>query len=164
MRNYLNVTKKKVLVLGIGNSLMSDDGLGIYCVNKMKEKSWPDAVSFWNIGTSFFICLEEICRSHYVIAVDAVKGGHKSGSIYRLTEDDFNCYESCYFNSHDFSLLDIIGLARDITRGSYPSQVIIYGMEPGAEDFGNNLTPEVLKKLPLLINMITTEIKKKLQL
>ena len=134
-----------VLVLGIGNVLMGDDGVGPYAVEELKKTAWPEGTVFEDAGTSVIHYLAEISRCQRLIVIDAVQGGGCPGSIYCLDEATFL---PCWGDSHGFSIMDIIALARTLT--GYPKTVVIFGIEPANMGFGNKLSPEVAESLSRL--------------
>lgn len=149
--------KCEVLVIGLGNVLMSDDGFGVYVVDELKKKDWPPEVSILEVGTSVVCYLEEISQSRSVIAVDAVRAGGKSGSVYRLVCGDIMNLPDDRRDAHGFLLPDVIKLARGTT--GFPVNLIIFGMEPLDLGFGNQLSPVARKSLPEVIDAVAKEIE-----
>lgn len=147
----------KVLILGLGNLLMSDDGIGLRVTEGLKQKKWPPGVVILEVGTSVIQYLKEISRTRKLIAVDAVRAGGKPGSIYRLTLDELADAPG-QFESHSFSLLQVIQLARYIT--GMPADIVIYGMEPGQLGPGTQISPVVQSALPKLIDQVTRDIER----
>ena len=80
------------------------------------------------VGTSPLYYLEEISRAETLIVIDAVKGGEKSGNIYCFKEDDLNINSNSIRDFHVISILEVIYLARELTK--LPTNVIFYGIEP----------------------------------
>lgn len=150
--------KYAILILGMGNPLMSDDGLGVSVAEALKQKQWPPEVLVLEIGTSAMYYLEEISRSRHLIAVDAVRAGGKPGSIYRLTAENILCSPDSCRDVHNLSLPGVIGLARE-TKG-FPANFIVYGVEPLNLSFGCQFSPEVKKALPKVIKEVEKEISK----
>ncbi|WP_282434547.1 hydrogenase maturation protease [Desulfotomaculum copahuensis] len=150
--------KYDVLVLGLGNILMSDDGLGIRVVEKLKEKKWPSGALILEAGTALISCLAEISHSRHAIAVDAVRAGGISGTIYRLTDEEL--IRSAYGeqDGHGFSLPAAIELARSLT--GFPDSLVIYGVEPQDVKPGLLISPPVERALPVVTGAITEEIFK----
>ncbi len=153
----MNNLKCKVLVLGIGNLLMSDDGLGVYVAQWLKQENWPQEVSILEVGTSVLNYIDEISCSCYVIVIDAVRGGERPGSIYCHRDDKIMQYVLDRQDAHSFSVLQAVELARELT--GYPVKLIIYGMEPMHINYGQGLSPLVIKALPMLVNQVIKEIK-----
>jgi len=150
--------KYNVLVIGLGNLIMSDDGLGIHVAEDLRQKEWPPGVSILEVGTSVLNYLEEIGRSRHLIAIDAVRAGGVPGSVYRITGHDVPKQLGGLRDAHGVSLAGVIDLARGIT--GFPDSIVVYGVEPRNLGFGNQLSPAVKKVLPVVIKKITSEIVK----
>lgn len=153
----MNNIDYQVLILGLGNLLMSDDSLGLHVTETLKQKKWPPGIVILEVGTSVIQYLKEISRTRNLIAIDAVRAGGKPGSIYRLTIDELADAPG-QFESHSFSLLQVIQLARHIT--GMPAGTVIYGMEPGQLGPGTQISPVAQSALPKLIDQVTREIER----
>jgi len=149
--------KSKVLVIGIGNLLISDDGLGLCAARRLKQEDWSQEVSIIEAGTSVVNYIEEISRFDYVIVIDAVRGGGKPGSIYRRRMGNIMQCVPDRQDAHGFSVFQAVELAREL-KGK-PVGLIIYGMEPEHLIYGLELSPVVEKALPRLVEKVIEEIK-----
>lgn len=119
---------KRILVLGVGNILYTDEGVGVRAVEKLEaEYDFSDNVELMDGGTLGSKLIHPITQSDYLIVIDAVLGGDEPGSIYRLTGDDLR--KSLAFNNslHDTDLVDTLIICEMI--GHRPEAVII-GIEP----------------------------------
>ena len=142
---------------GLGNPLMSDDGLGIQVVQALQLKKWPPEVLILEAGTAALSYLGEISQSRRVIAVDAVSSGGLPGSIYRLTPAQILRLPGGWRESHGFTLPETIELARIMT--GLPQNMVIFGLEPQNLGPGLGLSPEVQEALPRFIDHIAREIR-----
>ena len=77
--------RKPVLILGVGNSIQTDDGIGVHVINKMKEDPWPGYVELFDGGTLGYDLLGIIEGRKKIIVIDAVKGQQSPGTLYRFT-------------------------------------------------------------------------------
>ncbi|AGL03458.1 hydrogenase maturation protease [Desulfoscipio gibsoniae] len=146
----------QVLVLGLGNLIMSDDGLGVYAVNELKKQKWLPGAAILEVGTSIINYLEEISHAQNIIVIDAISFGYPPGKIYRFNFDDID-WPSASLDAHGISLPAIIAMARVISR--LPAKVIIYGIEPAFVLLGSKLSEPVNKSLPLLIEKVSREVQ-----
>ena len=150
--------QNQVLILGMGNLIMSDDGLGVYAINELKKQKWPPGIAVLEVGTAIINYLEEISRSQNTIIVDAVRFGYRPGRVYRFNFNDIECCPNAALDAHDLSLPTIIKMAREIRN--LPANIIIYGIEPAHVFPGSQLTEPVCKALPLLIRQISYEARR----
>ena len=154
---------KKVIVLGIGNLLLKDEGVGVRAVQKlMKEIDHPD-VEFVDGGTSGLDLLPLFERCRYLFVLDCVRGGKKPGTIYKFGISEIDDKRTPFkMSAHDFNLIDTISMARAIQE-KLP-EIIIYGVEPESIEWGLELSPAVagaLEKLLLKVKGDLSEILKR---
>jgi len=151
--------KYKIMVMGAGNVLRSDDGIGSLAARLLRDQNkWPDTVAVLEVGTAMFNYLQEISGSRCVIIIDAVRGGGKPGSIYRYEKwESLSSLQVCK-DSHGLLPTDIIEWARALT--GLPTEIVIFGVEPANLDFGSQISPSVMAALPALVSGLTLEINR----
>ena len=149
---------KHIVVLGVGNILLSDEGVGVHVANKLMEINLPSGVEVVEGGTDGFGLINVVTGADRLIVVDAVKGGAPPGSIYRFDIKDAPSYPDAYKTSfHQVGILEVVHLSELV--GRTPETTII-GVEPKSVDTGMELSPEVHAKLPKIIELIFEEIKR----
>ena len=148
---------KKVIVLGIGNILMKDDGIGVYAVRALQEASLPEGIDLEIIdgGTAPDLSVFVDGRVNKLIIVDAAMKGGSPGTIYRLGKGDLTASSSYHVSPHHPGIYYSLETLTKI--GKEPSSVVIFGIEPGTTDFGLELSPQVESIMPRLIDMILQE-------
>jgi hydrogenase maturation protease len=150
--------KHIVVVLGVGNLLLSDEGVGVHVANKLMEMDLPSAVQVVEGGTDGFRLMNIVTEADRLIVVDAVKGGGPPGSIYRFGVKDAQTYPDAYKTSvHQIGILEVIHLSELV--GKTPETTII-GVEPKSLDIGMELSPEVHAKLSRIVELVVEEIKR----
>jgi len=146
-----------ITVLGIGNMLLKDEGIGVHLVQKLAGIVDDANVNIIDAGTSpDFLSLIE-GNTDKLIVVDAVKAGNKPGTTYRLTLDDLDLDSTSPISLHEIGVLDSLKFMALFDR--VPKSTVIIGIEPKTIDFGLDLSPEVEEKLPELINLVLKEIE-----
>jgi len=145
--------KYRVLIIGLGNLIMSDDGIGIHLIRKMGErKPSLQEISLLELGTSPLYYLEEISKTETLIVLDAIKGGESPGSVYCFEEKDLDLYPGSFRDFHGYSILEVIALSRELT--DLPAAVFFYGVEPENIAPGMELSPSVKAVITELIELI----------
>ena len=148
---------KNILVLGVGNLLLSDEGVGVHVAQRMMTMDMPPEVRVVEGGTDGFGLVNVITEADRMILIDAVKGGGQPGSIYRFEIEDCPPYPDIFKTSvHQISILEVINLSSFI--GSTPRTTII-GIEPASLEMGMELSPVVAAKVPRVIQMIKEEVE-----
>ncbi len=150
----------KIIVIGIGNILMSDEGVGVRVVEKiMAEYSFPENVEIYDGGaTGMKGLLPLIEDADHLIVVDAIKGPGEPGSLYRYTHSDFRLNIPKKMSVHDIGFIECLTVAEINER--MPETVAIIGVKP--EDMstpGMELTETLKAKLDDLVKMTLDELR-----
>jgi len=150
---------KKLLVLGVGNTLLMDEGIGVHAIYEFwKEKeNWDETlVDFVDGGTftqDIFYLFEEY---ENILVLDVVRAGQPPGTIYSLEENHLRKEEKQMLSLHDIDLLDSLGMAQ--MRGHRPYLRVI-GIEPKRIDWGTELTRELAEAFPSFLQVARQHIK-----
>jgi hydrogenase maturation protease len=156
-RKHLGSPYKRILILGVGNLLLSDEGVGVHVAQEMMKMAMPPEVQVVEGGTDGFGLVNVITEAERMILIDAVKGGGQPGSIYRFEIEDCPPYPDIFKTSvHQISILEVINLSSLI--GSTPRTTVI-GIEPACMEMGMELSPAVAAKVPRVIEMIKEEVE-----
>jgi len=148
--------QKTIVVLGIGNILLSDEGVGVHVANELFRMSLPEHVSVVEGGTDGFRLLNVITEADRLIVVDAVRGGSEPGSIYRFDLGDVKSCPSGFKTSvHQIGILEVIDLSGLIGKTPYTT---IIGIEPKSLEMGMELSPEIREKIPRIIELVLAEV------
>jgi hydrogenase maturation protease len=148
--------KKRILILGVGNLLLSDEGLGIHVARKLMEMDFPPEVEVLDGGTDGFGLMHALLQADRLILVDAVRGGGTPGSIYRFGIEDCPPFPDIFKTSvHQISILEVINLSGLI--GSTPRTTVI-GVEPKRLEMGMELSPQIEATIPKVIQLIKEEV------
>lgn len=150
---------KKVRVVGIGNLVMHDDGLGPHLIQMLEGMGdVPDGVELIDGGTHSYDLVEFFADADAVIIVDALKFEQEPGTIYRapfkeLRGDPINEAKSV----HELNFIDAINMVNML---GHDPEVIVFGMEPKTIDVSMDLSPELEAKLPRLAELVKAEISR----
>ena len=150
------ISQQKIIILGIGNILLSDEGIGVHVANELFKRELPENVSVVEGGTDGFRLLNVITEADRLIVIDAVRGSAEPGSIYRFDIDDVKRCPSGFKTSvHQIGILEVIDLSGLI--GKTPHTTII-GIEPKSLEMGMELSPEIREIIPRIIDIVFDEI------
>ena len=140
-------------VLGIGNALLRDEGIGCHVAHALEEIPLPD-VKIVDGGTCPDV-LQFVEDADKLIIVDAVKGGGTPGQIYRFHLKDITLEQKPFLSLHDVGLVDNLMLMQ---LWHNISEAVIIGVEPGEINWGLELSPELQGKMPQIIDTILSEL------
>ena len=147
----------KVLVLGIGNLVMSDDGVGVKVVQKLqREYRFAETVEIMDGGTLGLDLLPKLEGIERLIVVDAVETGQKPGTCVRLVGEELPIALETKVSPHQMGLKDLLSVAELI--GHSPREMVLIGVQPGSIEMDTELTPEVEAKVDELARMILNEL------
>ena len=151
------VSPLKIVILGVSNLLLSDEGVGVHVANELVKLELPPGVTVVEGGTDGFRLINVITEADRLIVVDAVKGGGAPGSIYRFDINEVqNCPSGFKTSVHQIGILEVINLSGLI--GKTPQTTVI-GIEPESLEMGMELSPEIKAKIPKIIELIWDELK-----
>ncbi len=148
----------RVLIMGVGNILYQDEGLGVHAVNSLRESAeWPENVRLLDGGTLGLRLMEEIMDCDILLVLDAVLAGHEPGSVYRMEEEALRGGLGAAGSAHKTDLADTLiycGLL-----GKKP-KTVVFGMEPLVwRELGTELTPTVRSQMPKLCKAVLDELE-----
>jgi hydrogenase maturation protease len=148
----------KTLVLGVGNLLLSDDGVGVHTIQRLQEVArLPEGVQVVDGGTSGLDLLHYLEGVSHMIIVDAVETGQAPGTLMRITGDQVPAYLSLKMSPHEIGLPDMLFAAK--LRDLYPEEVVIWGVQPATTGVGLDLSPPVAAQLDVLVEKVLEELK-----
>jgi len=149
-------TQGRITVLGAGNPLRRDDGIGIRIVCEMRESGKYPEIEIIDGGAApdLFSLLDTDAVK--LIIVDALRGGGRPGDIYRLKLDGENIADETPASLHGMGILDSLKLMKQL--GRYPPAVIIIGIEPADVSHGLRLSPAIEALVPDLIKAVEEEL------
>jgi hydrogenase maturation protease len=144
----------KTLVLGIGNPLMQDDGVGVYVVQRLKAEysSFPQ-VEFLDGGTLSFSLIGAIEDATNLIVIDAAQFCDEPGSVRTFFGEEMDLFLGQQKNSsvHDITLIDLMSIA--LLSDQLPARRALIGIQPGAIDWGTEPTPAVKEAISHVCNL-----------
>ena len=145
-----------ILILGIGNILLKDEGIGVHVVQRLKEMSLPDNVEVLDGGTAGLDLVDFVVGRKKLIVIDAVNTGEKPGTIYRLTEENLDIKPKTIMSFHDIDFLDALHMSDVMSEK--PEETIVIGIEPKDMSDGVDLSPEIEERIPRIIELVMKEI------
>ncbi len=153
--------KKRIIILGIGNPILGDDGIGIHIVRKLTEQlDKRSDIVIDEAMTGGMNLLDAILGFEKAILIDAVQlTDEKIGDVKRFQLQELGTVHSC--NPHDVSLFESIQLAETLGEEQVPKKIIIIGivLHELPIEFSEEISPQVASAIPKAIQMILNEIK-----
>jgi hydrogenase maturation protease len=150
-----DIPSRKLTILGVGNELLSDEGIGVHAIKKLQKIELPPEVEVIEGGTDGFGLINIITDTDYLIVIDSIKGGSEPGTIYRFNINDApSCPDVFKTSVHQIGILEVINLSQLI--GKTPETVVI-GIEPENISAGMDLSEKLKEKIPKIIDLVLEE-------
>jgi hydrogenase maturation protease len=147
----------QVLILGTGNLLLSDEGVGVHTIRRLQETvELPEEVRILDGGTLGLNLLPFLEGISYLLIVDAMETGQAPGTLRRLAGDEVPAYLSIKMSPHEIGVPDMLFAAK--LRDLYPREVVIWGVQPASIEVGLELSPPVAAQLDPLVEEILAEL------
>jgi hydrogenase maturation protease len=147
----------RALILGAGNLLLSDDGLGVHAIRRLREiVELPEEVQVLDGGTLGLNLLPFLEDISYLIIVDAMQTGQPPGTLRRLAGDEVPAYLSIKMSPHEIGVPDMLFAAK--LRDLYPREVVVWGVQPASNEVGLELSPPVAAQLDRLVEELLAEL------
>ncbi|EXI85160.1 MAG: Hydrogenase 2 maturation protease [Candidatus Accumulibacter sp. BA-94] len=147
----------RVVVLGVGNILLSDEGLGVRAVERLSRAySLPLEVAVIDGGTSGMELLEDLEGIDALIMVDAIRAGEPAATPIRLTGEALPVFFRTKLSPHQVGLCDVLASLELLGRS--PRHISILGLQPQSLALGMELSREVEDGMPALLGMIVSEL------
>ncbi|MEK6757261.1 MAG: hydrogenase maturation protease [Bacteroidota bacterium] len=151
--------RRPLLVIGLGNELLADDGVGIHVVRHLKERLSRDDLAFEELSVGGLQLIDYLAGYERCILVDAVvTGASPAGTIHRFVQHAGG--ESLRLSSsHHVDLSEVLALGT-MLGADLPETVLVYGIEAGdTTTFSETCTDQVRKAIPRLVDLICRDIQ-----
>lgn len=148
---------KRIIVVGVGNLVMQDDGVGVHVVNCLSQMDIPAEVELIDAGTNSYDLVDFFSQGDIIIVVDAMRAGGEPGTIYRAPLEQLGLQLDASITSvHD---LGFVQAAHHVNMlGHYP-EILVYGIEPAKLDFSLELSPVLAGKVSRVAELIKQDIE-----
>jgi len=147
-----------ILVLGIGNVLLTDEGIGVRALKELERKfSFPANVELLDGGTAGIELLRHIRNRDHLIIIDAMKCGQKPGTVVRVEGDEVPAAFRTRISPHQLGLSDLLAAA--MLTDELPKNLVLFGVEPESIDIGLELTETVEANLEKLLDSVADELR-----
>jgi hydrogenase maturation protease len=155
----------KTIVLGVGNPILRDDGVGLHVANQLKQYVNDSNITIDEATTGGMNLLDLIIGYDKAILIDAINiKGAKDGDVKRFLLNDLSTVHSD--NPHDVSFMEALKLAKRLGEKNIPSEIVIIGivLKKNPYIFGEELSPKIASAIPKAMKMTLNEIKKDIKI
>lgn len=149
---------RRALVLGLGNILLQDEGVGVRVVEKLQRQfRIAEAVEVLDGGTAGMALLDSIRNHDHLIVIDAVRTGQPPGTVITLTGEAVPAFFQSRVSPHHLGLADVLA-ALELT-GERPADVTVIGVEPKDLNTGLELSDIVSMRVDTLVGRVVETLR-----
>jgi hydrogenase maturation protease len=148
----------KTLIIGVGNLLLSDEGVGIHVAQRLlREYQLPEEILVLDGGTLGLDLLYYLEGIENLLMIDAVLMNKEPGSLMRMVDEEVPSYMTFKMSPHHIGIPDMLFAAK--LKGLYPQNVVLWGVQPEIVDIGLDLSESVAKQVDPLLDHILEELQ-----
>ena len=149
--------RQNVVILGVGNLLMSDEGVGVHAITTLEQRyAFPEGVRCVDGGTSTQELLGDLEDLDHLIVLDAVSAGASPATMIRLEGAAVPQAFTTKLSPHQVGIADLLAMLT--FTGHAPKRVVVLGVEPKVLSLGMELSPEVAACVPELCARVVEEL------
>lgn len=149
--------RNQITILGIGNTLYTDEGLGVHAIEALEKQYGQDVqVELIDGSTDGMSLLGPVEDTDYLIVIDAINAGKEGGTIIELHGNDIPAYYGIKMSIHQLGFQEVL-LASKL-REKYPKNIVMIGMQPTSLELAIGLSKTNEAQLPELIKRVEQQI------
>jgi len=149
--------QRNILIIGMGNVLMQDEGVGVRAVEELEHRyHLPAEVTLVDGGTTGMELFEPMRNCNCLIVADAVNADSPPGSLLRIANEEIRAFFQTKLSNHQLGLSDLLALLA--LKGESPEHIAIIGMVPHSLENKLGLTPEATTGLNGMVTMLVEEL------
>ena len=148
-----------ILILGLGNAVMSDDAFGGRVIAVLQERyAFPAGVTLLDGGTLGLDLLPRLEGVERLLIVDALEMAAPPGSVFRLSGEEVPRAFAGKLSVHQMGVQDLLAVAE--LQGNLPGELVVWGVQPGSIEMGLELTPPVAAAVDAVVTGIVDELQR----
>jgi hydrogenase maturation protease len=158
--NHRMISTKPIRVLGVGNVLCTDDGLGPYAIKVLESLyEFPEGVEVIDLGTPGMDLTPYLADARMVIVIDTVRGNDAPGTLRLLRDREIvSTPPPSRMSPHEPGLREAL-MATEFSDSS-PDEILFVGVVPESTDQGTRLTPSLAEAVPGVVDAVIRELER----
>lgn len=158
IRGGVQAPPRTVVVMGVGNLLLTDDGFGVHVINALKETVLPDNITLIDAGVVSHRFIPLFHEIDVLIVIDAVEAGDKPGSLFRFSPEELQFKSGHKSSLHQLSLIDVLQMTE--LTGKKPETVILAVQPKDISSWSVHLSDEIQAVIPRVKELVVEELKR----
>lgn len=150
---------KKILVVGVGNILLSDEGIGVRVIQELEKYPTAEDIELLDAGTDIFTIMSSDTSYRTIIVVDAIRGNKTPGTVFCYpVVEDLNV-ETDNNSIHQIQIVEALKLIKRTIEKFHNTNIKLIGVEPAQIEYGVGLSTTIEQKVETLVELVKKEIK-----
>ncbi|UCG75617.1 MAG: HyaD/HybD family hydrogenase maturation endopeptidase [Gemmatimonadota bacterium] len=145
-----SAARHETVVIGVGNPLMGDDGVGLAALDRLRAWDFEPFVERVDGGTWGMNLLQFVEEARRLVILDAIQAGREPGALVTLEGDEIPRFLSTKLSPHQIELREVLALAE--LRGTLPEETVALGLQPARVEMSDRLSPEVEASLDAVVD------------
>lgn len=158
IRGGVQAPPRTVVVMGVGNLLLTDDGFGVHVINALKETDFPSHIKLIEAGVVSHQLIPLFHEIDVLIVIDSVEAGDAPGSIFRFSPEELQFKTGHKSSLHQLSLIDVLQMTE--LTGKKPETIIIAVQPKDITSWSLELTDEIKSVIPRVKELVFDELKR----
>ena len=158
LKEKANRAHHRVLIVGIGNQLLGDEGVGLHIIDKLSQITLPPYVDIIDCGCDLYNVVSYLNRAQKVIIVDAICAEGKPGDIYRFDYSELKAAQAKISSVHQLGGVDVLDLLMLVYPCLNNCEITMIGIEPKTIKLGTNLSKEAIESMANVIRLVLKEL------
>jgi hydrogenase maturation protease len=151
------MSSPQLVVIGVGNVVLSDDGLGVHAVRRLRRRyGFYEEAELIEGGTAGLLLLPNLTDARSAVIIDAIDVGATAGTLVRLEGDSLTSAFPTGSTPHDVGLADLLRAAQ--LSGAWPERLVLHGVQPACTEIGIELSAPVAAALDPLVDAVAAEL------
>ena len=146
---------KPILILGIGNILLKDEGIGVRVIEAMQKMELPPDIELCDGGTAGADLLDIVADRQKLIVIDTADADVPPGTVLKLKPEDLAKEDKAEVSLHEFGLTQTLFMAAQLNCA--PKEVVIFGIKPFELSLSTELSPQIAALIQPLIKVVLAE-------
>lgn len=143
----------KIVVMGIGNYILADEGIGVHAVKELEKEEWPENVEIFDCGTMGILASYKIAEADVLIVVDAIASKEEPGTVKVFDKEDIMLSKvPVKISPHQIGFQETLLHAQ--LRGDCPEVVKLIGVVPESYDTSTDLSEACAEALPIVLGHV----------
>lgn len=156
-KDQLLTSVRQTLIVGVGNPLLGDEGIGPYAVRNLSQVPVPPGVDILDCGCDLLNLVSYIDKPKKIIVLDAIRTGRRPGQVYKFDFDELETIQTKTRSAHQLQTVDALRLLRKVCPCLNHCEITVIGIEPRNMELSTDLSEEIRESIADLTRLVREE-------